>query len=255
MRIDLLSMMFASRGIRNSVVTAIIFLLLASSNFAQVPPAALTATGDVSHDTQRWIEQAVAAADVPHAANPLRMEVTVGSLDTRLRLAPCARVEPYIPAGIRLWGKSRVGLRCLEGVARWSVFLPVTVKAMGRAWVLQSNLSAGSVLTRADAVESEVDWAEEASPVLTDPSAWVGLLASRSLSAGQTLRQSAVRAPAAFTAGAQVRLIAQGMGFNVSTDAQALGAGVVGQMVRLRMDDGRIVSGMVVDARTVKMDL
>ena len=32
------------------------------------------------------------------------MEVSVGTLDSRLRLAPCSRVEPYLPAGSRLWG-------------------------------------------------------------------------------------------------------------------------------------------------------
>ena len=48
----------------------------------------------------------------------------------------------------------------------------------------------------------------------------------------------------------------QGVDFVVAnTDAQALAAGVVGQSVRLRMDSGRIVSGLVMDARTVKLDL
>ena len=110
-------------------------------------------------------------------------------------------------------------------------------------------------MSSADAGEAEVDWAADTSPVVLDAAQWVGLLAARSLSAGQTLRQSTVRAPAAFVAGAQVRVVAQGPGFNVSTDAQALAAGVVGQSVRLRMDSGRIVSGLVMDARTVKLDL
>ena len=38
----------------------------------------------------------------------------------------------------------------------------------------------------------------------------------------QTLRQGMVRAPQVFMAGAQVRLVAQGPGFQVSSDAQAL---------------------------------
>jgi flagella basal body P-ring formation protein FlgA len=56
-------------------------------------------------------------------------------------------------------------------------------------------------------------------------------------------------------AGAQVRLVAQGPGFQVSSDAQALTAGVVGQMARVRLDNGRVTSGMVLDARTVKIEL
>jgi flagella basal body P-ring formation protein FlgA len=138
---------------------------------------------------------------------------------------------------------------------RWNVFLPVTVKAMGRALVLKSNMNAGAVIAKADVMEADVDWAEESSPVVLDPNLWVGSVAARSLSAGQTIRQSVLRAPTAFTAGAQVRVVAQGNGFSVSTEAQAMGSGVVGQTVRLRMDSGRILSGLVLDARTVKLDM
>lgn len=210
---------------------------------------------ELVQDTQRWIESAVSAAELPSGGLPLRMEIVVGALDSRLRLAPCQRIEPYLPAGTRLWGRSRVGLRCLEGAVRWNVFLPVTVKAMGRAWVMRSNMNAGAVISKADVMEAEVDWAEESSPVVLDPNLWVGSVAARSLSAGQTVRQSVLRAPTAFTAGAQVRVVAQGNGFSVSTEAQAMGSGVVGQTVRLRMDSGRIVSGLVMDARTVKLDM
>ena len=236
-------------------ITAGGLALMAAAALAQGSAVPAGAAPDLVQDTQRWIESTVAAADTANAGVPLKMEVQVGALDSRLRLSPCARVEPYLPAGTRLWGRSRIGLRCLEGVTRWNVFLPVTVKAMGRAWVLRSNVNAGAVLTSADAVEAEVDWAEEASPVVLDPALWVGSQASRSLAAGQTLRQSTVRAATAFTVGTQVRVVAQGRGFSISTDAQALGAGVVGQSVRVRMEGGRIVTGLVLDARTVKLDI
>jgi flagella basal body P-ring formation protein FlgA len=47
--------------------------------------------------------------------------------------------------------------------------------------------------------------------------------------------------------------MAQGGGFQVSADGQALSAGVLGQEVRVRMDNGRVMTGTVVDARTVKV--
>src|SRR5947209_20275302 len=37
-------------------------------------------------------------------AGVARVDVQVGQLDPRLRLAPCQKVEPYLPAGTRLWG-------------------------------------------------------------------------------------------------------------------------------------------------------
>jgi flagella basal body P-ring formation protein FlgA len=256
--------MTLSNGIRLTLLFSTLCVALAVN--AQTAPAAsaVQSLPDFAKDTQRWLESAVAAADSPAANSasnaspstpPLRMQVLVGALDSRLQLAPCTRIEPYLPTGTRLWGRTRIGLRCLEGVTKWNVFLPVTIKAIGRAWVLRANVNAGAVLSNADATEAEVDWAEDASPVVVDPSQWVGLLASRSLGAGQTLRQSGLRAATAFPAGTQVRVVAQGSGFSISTDAQALSAGVVGQSVRLRMEGGRTVTGQVLDARTVKLDL
>jgi flagella basal body P-ring formation protein FlgA len=200
-----------------------------------------------------WARKAAPAA-LPSGSG-LRLEVSVGSLDSRLKLATCASVEPYSPPGSRLWGKTRVALRCVDGMARWNVSLPATVKAFGPAWVVKTPVMPGGVVTAADVVQAEVDWAEESQAVLADTNAWMGQVAARQLNTGQTLRQGMVRAPQVFMAGAQVRLVAQGPGFQVSSDAQALTAGVVGQMARVRLDNGRVTSGMVLDARTVKIEL
>lgn len=204
--------------------------------------------------TQRWLDNALAGVR-PTGANSLRMEVTVGALDSRLQLAPCARIEPYIPVGTRLWGKTRLGLRCLEGSAKWNVFLPVTIKAYGSAWVIKGNVPPGAVLSKADAMETEVDWAEEASPILGSTTQWVGQVASRTLTTGQALRQGMIRPAQVFQAGAQVRVVAQGSGFQITSDGQALSAGVVGQPARVKMDNGRVMSGVVLDDRTVKLEI
>ena len=95
-------------------------------------------TAELGSITQHWLDDALAQAQA--GGLPLRMEVSVGTLDSRLRLAPCARVEPYLPAGARLWGRTRLGLRCVDGPTRWNVFLPITVKAFGPAWVLAGNV-------------------------------------------------------------------------------------------------------------------
>ena len=209
---------------------------------------------DVQSVTQEWLRGATADAQSAGATS-LRVEVKLGNLDSRLKLAPCGNVEPYLPPGARLWGRSRVGLRCVDGLSRWNVSLPVTVNAYGNAWVVRGQVAAGSVLTEDDVVEAEVNWAEESSPVVRDKVLWVGQIATRALMTGQTLRQSMLRPAQAFQAGAQVRVLAQGAGFLVSAEGQALSAGVVGQTARVRMENGRVSSGTVLDTKTVRIDL
>ena len=216
--------------------------------------AQLTGEPDYRGMALSWARTAAPAA-APMTGTPLKIEVSVGPMDTRLHLAPCGNVEAYLPPGARLWGRSRVGLRCVDGMGRWNVSLPLTVKAMGTAWLIRGQVAAGAVLVQSDAVEAEVDWAEENSPVLPDPASWLGQVATRPLTTGQVLRQNMVKPLQVFQAGAQVRVVTEGEGFQASADALALSAGVVGQMARVRMDNGRIATGTVLDARTVKIEL
>ncbi len=206
----------------------------------------------VYSNAQRWLDDTLASSA---GSLPLRMEVTVGALDRRLRLAPCDQIDPYIPPNTRLWGKTRLGLRCLQGTSKWNVFLPITVKAFGPAWVIRGNVAQGAVLSEDDAMSAEVDWAELNSPIVANQADWVGYTATRSLNTGQALRQDMTRAAQVFQAGSQVRVLARGVGFEIATSAQAISAGVVGQSARVRMDNGRVMTGQVMDSRTVRLEL
>ena len=201
-----------------------------------------------------WLNDAL--ANLPKTAkSPLRMVLVLGELDSRLHLAPCTRVEPYMPVGVRLWGKARIGLRCLEGSTKWNVFLPITVHAFGPAWVIKSGISAGATLMEDDAMEAEVDWSESPSPILSKSSQWLGAIATSALSTGQALRQVSIKPAQVFQIGAQVRVLAQGTGFTITSDGQAMSAGVVGQLTQVKMENGRILSGVVVDNRTVRLNI
>lgn len=230
-------------------------LLVAAKAQAAEPPAS---PGDSAHMEQvarDFLQPSVASSIGQGAELPLRAEVVVGSLDSRLRLAPCARVEPHLPNGTRLWGRARVGLRCVDGPTRWNVYLPVTVKAWGPAWVIKRPVSAGEVLTQEDAEMAEVDWAEQSASVLATPALWVGQQAAYTLLPGQALRQPMVRATQAFSAGSQVRVTQSGTGFQVAVTGQALSSGMVGQSTRVRLPSGKIVTGLVRDGQTVELAL
>lgn len=186
---------------------------------------------------------------------PLRAEVVMGSLDARLRLAPCNGIEPFLPPGGRLWGRSRVGLRCVDGPTRWSVYLPVTVQVFGPAWVIKAPVPAGTTLTQEHAERAEVDWAAHPSPVLALPEGWLGQQAAYALTPGQVVRENMVRAPMAFEAGKPVKVSANGRGFAVTVVGQSLSAGHVGQMARVRLPGGKVVSGTVRADQVVEIPL
>ncbi len=227
---------------------------------ASTPVTPLHAPQALRAVAQDWVDRVLSESGAtgigrPLQADSLRIQAELGEPDARLRLAACAQVEPYLPPNTRLWGKSRVGLRCLQGPVRWNIVLPVTVQAFGQAWVLRDAVLPGTPLQLEHAMQAEVDWAQQAAAVLTEPEQWVGRVPTRPLSAGHTLRNSDLRAAQAFAAGTQVRVLVQGPGFSVASSGQALGAGVLGQIVRVRMDNGRVLSAEVLDGQTVRMSL
>jgi flagella basal body P-ring formation protein FlgA len=185
------------------------------------------------------VQQLASQTQVPAGA---RVEVEVGALDPRLKLAPCTRITPYVPAGTRLWGRARVGLRCDEG-ARWSVFLPVTVKVFANAWTVNQALPPGTLLESTHLQQSEVDLAAEASPVIRQPQAALGRTLTRALRPGQAVREADLKPRQWFAAGDTVRVTTVGSGFAISAEGQALAAGIDGQNVKVRIEGGRIVSG------------
>jgi hypothetical protein len=113
---------------------------------------------------------------------------SVGQLDPRLRLAPCQSIEPYLPPGVRLWGKAGDRLRCKAGPTPWNVYLPITVKVFGRALVVPAARPPAASCPRADLAEAEVDL-PRTTPALADPPRGRPDLA-QSLKPGQTLRQT-----------------------------------------------------------------
>lgn len=182
-----------------------------------------------------------------------RVEIEVGRLDARLKLAPCDRVEPYLPTGVRLWGKTRIGLRCTQGVSPWNVYLPITVKVFGPAWVAASTLAPGAPIAAGDLIQGEIDFAEDPAPIVNDPEQAIGRVLIRRLTAGQGLRNTDIRPRQWFSAGDPVKIVAQGPGFTITGSGEALSHGIEGRSIRVRTDKGKIVSGMATGDRLVEI--
>lgn len=222
-----------------------------------LPALALAQGSDVAldADTLQRIQILGEEAGSTLAPGALRVEIEPGRLDPRLRLAPCERIEPYLPPGARPWGRSRVGLRCVQGPSPWNVYLPVTVRIFAPAWVTAVPLPAGSVLRSEHLRQAEVDWAAAPTPPLADPARLLGRQLARPLPAGAAPRQADLKRRQWFAAGDTVQLVARGQGFSVSGAGQALGPGLEGQLVRVRTDNGRVLSGQAVGRNRVEVSL
>ncbi len=195
----------ALRGTRARVAGLALAAALAPAAQAQAAPAT-----DIDRALQ-WANEAALAA----APGDTRVELVPGRLDPRLRLAPCSQVEPYLPPGARLWGRTRIGLRCIDGQARWNVFLPITVRVVAPALVGRTLL--------------------------------------RPLAPGEAPRSADLRARQWFEQGETVLVTVRGPGFAVTREALALADGIEGRPARARTEGGRVLVGRPVGERRIEV--
>lgn len=228
-------------------------LLLPAVGWAQAAGSS-PLTDALRGDIERMAQ--TAAATVWGAqATPPRTEVIVGALSPQLRLAPCQQVQPYLPPGVRPLGRSRIGLRCIEGPSRWNISLPVTIKLWAQSLVASRLLPAGTVLTQDHLRQAEVDLAARPDPAIGEAQLALGRTLQRSLAAGDALRRGDLKTRQFFNGGDTVRIVAQGPGYAISSEGQALGPGLEGQTVRVRIDNGRVLSGIATGERRIEVAL
>lgn len=226
---------------------------LAGPVAAWATPSSATVALDPQWVSRIEAQAAEAARQAFGPGVPVRVELSVGTLDPRLTLAPCERVEVAIPAGHRPWGRTRIGLRCAQGPVAWNVSVPLTVKVFAPAATAARALPAGALLGAGDLVMAEVDWAENPSPVLAQPALAAGRQLVRPLAPGAAVRQADLKTRQWFAAGDTVRIIATGAGFSVTGEGVAMSPGLDGQTVRVRTESGRLVTGRAAGDRRVEV--
>lgn len=181
-----------------------------------------------------------------------RVEVTVGTSNSRMQLAPCARMEPFIPNGTRLWGRATLGVRCVSG-ATWQAFLPVQIRVYGLAPVAARPLAVGESVTETDIRHEDVELSLYPPGSIADISQVGGKQLIRPVTAGQTLLANWFRARQVLAQGDTVRVVYAGPGFSVTSEGRALAHAVEGQAVRVAMESGRTVTGIARADRVVEL--
>jgi flagellar basal body P-ring formation protein FlgA len=184
---------------------------------------------------------------------PGKVELTVAPAFPR-GLAACATLQPFMPNGARLWGRTTVGVRCTSGHP-WTVWLQAKVSVLATYYVASRAMMPGEVVSEADIVGRDGDLTMLPMSIITAPSQAIGSVTLMRVSAGLPLRQDMLKNTASVTAGTMVRVVAQGDGFSISSEGSALSNATPGQPVKVRTSTGQILMGIVKDSSTVQIQM
>jgi flagella basal body P-ring formation protein FlgA len=205
-----------------------------------------------AQDPDRLREAALAFARTQLAGRTGEVQVEAGEVDRRLQLPPCDRLEAFLPAGTKLWGRSNVGVRCL-GPEPWSLLVPITIRVMGDAVFTARPLVRGRPVEAADLEVRRVDLTGLPAGVLTEASQALERVPGTSIQAGLPLRAEMLRGATAVAAGQGVRILFLGDGFKVSSEGVALGNAATGDPVQVRAASGRVLRGVVTGPGVVEV--
>ncbi len=168
----------------------------------------------------------------------------VDKIDKHLSLPKCPELEPFVPTGSRLWGKTSVGVRCNSQFATWTIYVQAEVNVMANVLHIARPVSTGQALSYEDITLQNVNLTQMPDGIFTNAAQVIGKVATTNLTAGQPLRPQMLRAPYVILRGQKVNLIVQGRGFSISSEGQALADAAEGQVVQARNKSGRIINGI-----------
>ncbi len=169
---------------------------------------------------------------------------SVGSIEAQNNLAPCPSLAVSLPPGARAWGHTSVVVRCqVEG--GWSIFVAVQVHIQGDYLVTARPLSQGQLVAEADLFKMRGDLTDLPAGILTEPGQAIGKTVARSVASGRPLRSDMLRLTLAIQPGQSVKVVSKGPGFQVSAgEGRALNGAGEGQLVQVRLPNGRVISGI-----------
>lgn len=168
-------------------------------------------------------------------------------------LPPCDALEPFLPRGAAAWGRVSVGLRCHSDLKPWTRFVLAHVAVEGRYFVAVRNIETGQAFGAGDLTARTGDLTALPRSVVTDAAELQGVVAANRIASGAPLRRELVRGVSVIQQGQTVKVVAEGPGYSVSTEARAMTGAGAGSTVRAKTLDGRLVSGIADEEGQIRL--
>lgn len=154
----------------------------------------------------------------------------------------CRQWEVFLPERANLWGRVSLGARCTRGPAQ-SLYVPVVIRIEGRAILAARHIASGETIQNSDLQIVDTDLGSLPPDVILAGSNVAGRVARSAIPPGRPLREGLLRQENMIEAGQPVRVVLQDGVLSVSNEGVAISSAARGQTARVRLPDGRILSG------------
>jgi len=219
-----------------------------------------TVSAPARADAGRWQSTAsIATMAQSHAraslSRPdLKVDATVGALDSRLKLALCDQpLQAFTPPNTEIRRNLVIGVRC-RGSSPWKVYVPVKLSARRQVLVTARPLSRGETLSEKDVRIEERDITTTRGAYLTEAVQLQGKVLKRTVPEGRLVTADLLNNEDIVKRGQRVTLLVEESGFVVQMAGKALSSGAINE--RIRVENGssrRTVEGIVRSPQLVEV--
>lgn len=154
----------------------------------------------------------------------------------------CPEPQITLPENHRLSGNLSVSVQCER-----KQFVQIELHASGSYWVARKMIPSGSTVTKQDIHLRNGDLSALPADVILAGENVTDSMAVRAIEPGQPLQHNQLRKPWKIKSGERVDVIFSGQGFHVRGRGRAMSNAAVSDTTRIRMDSGKLISGIVDD--------
>jgi flagella basal body P-ring formation protein FlgA len=181
-----------------------------------------------------------------------KVDIKVGNLDKRLRLAACMDLVFQLQDATNNGGNVNVQVSCNE-TSRWTILVPATASIFRPVAVASKNLQLGDVVSESDIQLATKDVSGLRMGYELIPERIIGKEIKYAVTKGDAFRTSALNAPLAIKRGDEVSVEAVAGSIKVLTKGTAISDGRIGQQIRVKNNQSsRIVNARVIEAGKVQ---
>jgi flagella basal body P-ring formation protein FlgA len=180
-------------------------------------------------------------------ADAVKVDVKVGNLDSRLRLAKCDQsLLLILKDTTNSGGNVNVEVAC-KGTSAWTILVPALAKVYRSVAVAGRNLQRGDVISANDLSTDIKDVSDFRMGFCLTPDAIIGKEVKYTVNKGETFRNSALDAPLVIKRGDTVSMEASAGEISVKTSGTAVSDGRIGQQIRVKNNQSaRVINAKVV---------
>ena len=176
-----------------------------------------------------------------------KVEVKVGALDLRLRLALCDQPLAFnLQDATGNGGNVNVQVIC-RGSSRWTILAPAQATVFRPMAVAGRNLQRGELVSITDITMESLDMSQYRQGYSINIDDIVGKEVKYSINKGDAFRTSVLNAPLAIKRGDEVTMESGSGSIRVSSNGTAISDGRIGQQIRVKNNQ----SERVINARVV----